>query len=324
MKVGEYYSVQLRSRKVLERMAPFQIMLCPNLSKFSLHTLLTSVVILLVYRKRIEDSDSEYINIDANIQKRFPTTIIIGAQKCGTTALLNFLSYHPSVACNTYKEAHYFDNYDNSRDYSYRSYLRYVPFSRPDQITIEKTPKYFRLQNIPLLMYNYQKFIQKRLKFILIVRNPIKRAISHVYHTERHKRIKVENLSAMLTEPANFFVKGSHYGQFLQNWMKVFNRNQFLIINGDSFGKENPVSVLRNVENFLEIPSYFKAENFFLNRMKGFYCYRYKYSCILSAAKGHKTFAQNLTPDAEKIIATSLKKDVQLFEKLSNQTFNWF
>jgi hypothetical protein len=38
-----------------------------------------------------------------------PDFVIIGAQKCGTTSLYNYLAEHPNVAPAFTKEAHFFD-----------------------------------------------------------------------------------------------------------------------------------------------------------------------------------------------------------------------
>jgi hypothetical protein len=54
-------------------------------------------------------SSSEVTN-----SKNLPQAIIIGVKKCGTRALLKFLSIHPSIAVSS-KEIHFFDSPDNFR-----------------------------------------------------------------------------------------------------------------------------------------------------------------------------------------------------------------
>ena len=49
-----------------------------------------------------------------------------------------------------------------------------MPKSFPDQLTIEKTPKYFIDQKVPRRL----KIMDPAMKLILIVRNPIDRVIS--------------------------------------------------------------------------------------------------------------------------------------------------
>jgi hypothetical protein len=45
-------------------------------------------------------------------KKSLPNALIIGAAKCGTTALIEFLSVHPQVAA-TQREIDYFSNFEN-------------------------------------------------------------------------------------------------------------------------------------------------------------------------------------------------------------------
>lgn len=51
--------------------------------------------------------------IDDSFQtKQLPQAIIIGVKKCGTRALLKFLSIHPSIAVSS-REVHFFDSPEN-------------------------------------------------------------------------------------------------------------------------------------------------------------------------------------------------------------------
>jgi hypothetical protein len=55
------------------------------------------------------------INLKLNtylIKKSLPNALIIGAAKCGTTALIEFLSVHPRVAVS-HREIDYFSNLEN-------------------------------------------------------------------------------------------------------------------------------------------------------------------------------------------------------------------
>ncbi|KAL4098491.1 hypothetical protein QTP88_023092 [Uroleucon formosanum] len=67
--------------------------------------------------------------------------IIIGVRKGGTRALLEMLFLHKSVQ-KANGEVHFFDrddNYERGLDW----YRRRMPYSFPNQITIEKSPSYF-------------------------------------------------------------------------------------------------------------------------------------------------------------------------------------
>lgn len=60
--------------------------------------------------------------------------------------------------------------YDQGLDW----YRHQMPYSLENQITVEKTPNYFVDWEVPERIYNFNSSI----KLILIVRNPIDRAVS--------------------------------------------------------------------------------------------------------------------------------------------------
>ncbi|CAL4126981.1 unnamed protein product, partial [Meganyctiphanes norvegica] len=75
------------------------------------------------------------------LKKRLPTVIIIGVAKCGTGALRDILSIHPNIVA-PYREINYFNN-NKHYEQGLKYYRNMMPRSYEDQITIEKTPKYF-------------------------------------------------------------------------------------------------------------------------------------------------------------------------------------
>ena len=74
-----------------------------------------------------------------SLQRRLPQCIIVGAMKCGTRALIDYLALHPGVVTTPW-EINYFDHYFDRGLEWYRSQF---PLSRHNQTTIEKTPGYF-------------------------------------------------------------------------------------------------------------------------------------------------------------------------------------
>ena len=75
----------------------------------------------------------------------------IGAQKCGTTSIYDYICQHPLVVKGIRRETHYFDwRYKNSleNDYNahYKQYMTYFEskllYKHPSLITGESTPSY--------------------------------------------------------------------------------------------------------------------------------------------------------------------------------------
>lgn len=115
--------------------------------------------------------------VERKCNKTYPDVIIAGVKKCGTTALRNFLKFHPQLA-SIQQETHFFDSkYHMGMEW----YLEQMPYTTPEQLTMVKTPKYFVH---PLSPSAIQKHLGGNTKFIFIVRDPVQRAISdfaHVY-----------------------------------------------------------------------------------------------------------------------------------------------
>ena len=113
--------------------------------------------------------------------------MIVGAQKCGTTALARFLSRHPEIGMADPKEAHLFDAPDYSGGWSPKEIdARYRPsFEHCPAATVrgEATPIYMLLPEVARELHRYNP----ELKLIVLLRDPVERAISH-YYMERGQR----------------------------------------------------------------------------------------------------------------------------------------
>lgn len=129
---------------------------------------------------------------------RLPHFIIAGAQKCGTTALFEFLSEHPEIQPSKGPETHFFDWYypgnedpdqwlqKNNFSASLRgsdlrcavkwNYAQHFDYSEDKKIFFEKTPSYLFLTKTPELIATTCPW---KPKIVIILRNPINRAFSH-------------------------------------------------------------------------------------------------------------------------------------------------
>ena len=186
----------------------------------SISVLLLLVFIVCTYflapylRNHWLDMPTSVSSDHSDFKKRLPTAIIIGVQKGGTRALISFLSHHPSIV-SPLSEIHYFSkeyNFD-SDDVTYRNYRKKMPRSIANQITMEKSPSYFDSKKTPRRMYNYQQHLGKKLKLLITFVHPVKRAVSHFFHSLRrdNKRhvMKTHNLTEALLMPLqqNHFLK---------------------------------------------------------------------------------------------------------------------
>ena len=114
--------------------------------------------------------------------------MIVGAQKCGTTALGQFLAEHPEIGMSSQKEVHLFDAPDyvagtGARDTDAR-YQRYFEHVSDVAIRGEATPIYMFLPDVAGELKRYNADI----KLIVLVRDPAERALSEYYMQKARAR----------------------------------------------------------------------------------------------------------------------------------------
>lgn len=126
-----------------------------------------------------------------------PTFVIAGAQKCGTSSLRATLRRHPQVFTARPKELHFFDrHFDRGLDW-YSD--QFTPLPRNLQFG-EATPAYLHDEAARRRMA--QSLPEAR--FVVILRDPVKRAYSHFWHAKRLGFEEAETTfeEALALEPA--------------------------------------------------------------------------------------------------------------------------
>jgi hypothetical protein len=173
-----------------------------------------------------------------------PDFVILGAQRSGTTSLANWLWQHPLVRRPQLSEVHYFDlHYDRSLWW----YRAQFPLWRPGGRTGETSP--YMLYH-PLAPKRAASDLPERTRFIVLLRDPVERAISHYWHC---RRMDIEPLSfadAIEAEPQrlaseaeaferdgsgfhhrhhSYVSKGEYAGQ-LRRWFDAVGRDRVLVL----------------------------------------------------------------------------------------------
>jgi len=188
--------------------------------------------------------------------------LVAGAQKAGTTALFDYLAELPELELPAVKEAHFFDD-EEKVDWSAPDYARYhALFGDPTRLWGEATPIYLYWPNALERIRAYNPAI----KLILLFRDPIERAWSHW---------KMEYARGKETEPFGWciregrarmadagpypgfhrvfsYVERGYYGRQLARVMRLFPRDQLLLIGSDDLRRE-PTATIRKVCEFLGI-----------------------------------------------------------------------
>lgn len=209
-----------------------------------------------------------------NLSERIepPHFMILGTQKGGTNSLYQYLCQHPQILPATQKEIHFFTLYYQKGIDWYRSQF---PSTADGNLLLtgEGTPYYLFHPCVPQRVYHHFP----NLKFIVLLRNPINRAISHYYWEVNLGYEMLSLKDALLQEPERLrgeteklladetyyshnhqhysYLSRGIYVEQLQNWMNVFPREQFLIVQSEDLASQSP-KTLNQVFEFLDLPPY--------------------------------------------------------------------
>ena len=211
----------------------------------------------------------------SNCTKTLPEVIIIGASKCGTTALSLFLSYHPNTSINlpTKPEVKFFNkNYNRGMDW----YLQELPCHTPATVVLEKSADYFYNAEVPERIWR----MNQETKIVLVVCEPVKRIISEYFFKidlGLLKNISIDHYLFVIKKGVRklntkwYPFRQSNYSFNFQRWQNVFPHKQIHVVSGDRL-KTEPWVEMSALEKFLGFGRFFQRKQFVVNKTKGFYC----------------------------------------------------
>lgn len=200
--------------------------------------------------------------------EKLPKFIIIGAQRCGTTSMYNYLIQHPKIIPAKRKEIHFFDNnFNNGLSWYYTQFD-----SKNESLTGEATPYYIYH---PHAIKRISKIFPE-IKIIVLLRSPVNRAYSHYHHecrlgveklsfddaiNDEKTRLKGEidlikndeNYYSFNHQHFSYLDRGFYYNQ-LKTCFKFFPKSQFKIIQSEKF-YEKTQTEMNDVFNFLGLES---------------------------------------------------------------------
>lgn len=192
--------------------------------------------------------------------------IIGGVQKCGTTALFEYLAQHPDFLAPSKKELHFFDNEEvdwSNPDYSvYHRFFHHVDDSK---FRFEATPIYIFWPQSLARIRSYRSDIRQ----IFIFRDPVERAWSHWcmeyargaetldFHTAiRAGRRRLEK--SLPNSPAwrTFsYLERGFYSSQVENVLSLFPKKNVLFLTSEQLRKR-PKHTLDCITAFLGVSEF--------------------------------------------------------------------
>ena len=198
-----------------------------------------------------------------------PDFLIIGATKCGTTSLYEYMCEHPQVLPAIWKEIEYFRFPERGVEW-YLSHFPRVPDGGTRYLSGEASTCYMSI-------FDAKTAVRAQFpntKLIALVRDPVGKAISHFHHDVKigceHRSYEqaltreldvLEGIKQPLHDSEYYwktergYVWLGMYVYFLENWLTAFPREQLLVIpSEDLYGK--PAETLTKVFQFLGLPDH--------------------------------------------------------------------
>lgn len=206
-----------------------------------------------------------------------PDTIILGAQKAGTTTLFTLLAHHPLVLTSCTKEVHFFDlQQDRGIDW----YRAHFPLMREAEELVSAGTRPAILEASPY--YLFHPAVPDRLarilpnaRLIVLLRDPVARAWSHYWHERtrgyewrspevafEREPLRLAGEEERLLADAGYrshahrhfsYLGRSCYADQLQRWLARFPREQILVIRSEDLFASPAATVARTLR-FLGLP----------------------------------------------------------------------
>ena len=222
------------------------------------------------------------------MDKIFPDFFIGGSQKCGTTSLALWLDQHPLLRCSDPKEPNFFSN--RAQAELMGDFSSYYAAPRGDgELLFEATTSYMTDK---VALENIRKELGSDIKFIFILKDPVKRAVSSYYHLLKHhaeKRDLEEVFANIPDDPAQIFdfesqeikkaldnktiditryrgkydnytwayryVSNGLFTQYIAQFVDVFGKDNVLCLNLSWFHSQPEVEFAK-VTKFLGVPAF--------------------------------------------------------------------
>jgi hypothetical protein len=203
-------------------------------------------------------------------ERKIPDFIIVGAPKCGTTALDNFLSQHPDIFM-TKKELHFFGSDLESRfhDLTLGNYLRYFESEKPYKLYGESSVWYLYTKNAAREIYEYNP----QAKIIIMLRDPMEmlpslhaqflyngdetvKSFSKALRKDIRRSEAGEKLTSVNYTNRPTFFDACRFYEPVKRFLNLFGGEQVLILLNEDL-QNNFSDTYVKVLNFLEVDTNF-------------------------------------------------------------------
>lgn len=195
----------------------------------------------------VERADRAELSVDRG--GTLPNLVVIGAAKCATTSLHQYLDAHRDISMSPVKELQFFQDPDHE---DWVGYYR-AQFDPTVRITGESSTMYSRHPAIPGVPERMAATIPDA-KLIYMVRDPVERAISSFVEERMHDNDyrPVEQAFANLDPEENPYVAASQYSRQLRLYLECFPASQITVVDIADLERD-PGGTLVRMHEFLGV-----------------------------------------------------------------------
>ena len=203
------------------------------------------------------------MTMSKNNNFKLPDFLVLGGMRCGSTTLYNALKHHPGLFLPEQKELHFFDDRNDELGNDIEVYKRVFSTATNDQLCAEVTPDYLScLQSFQGIKNTFHD-----LKCVVILREPIARAISHyrlsvaagfevlsiddAFQQEK-ERLKNRN---EIADIYHSYLERSQYLDGLQRYASVFGKRAIHVMFLEELNQD-PYQSLNKLCEFLGINTF--------------------------------------------------------------------
>jgi len=185
-----------------------------------------------------------------------PNTIVIGAQKCGTSTLHYYLGFHPEISASSPKELNFFieaTNWNRGVDW-YRSHFDAAKTAR-----LESSPNYTTWPHHEGIPERMARLVPDA-RLIFMVRDPVARIEAHWVHNYAKRRER-GTIVETITHPSTTYILRSRYFMQIEQFLKYFDRDQILVFQQSDL-RDRRAAQLREVFEFVGVDPDFQHKAF--------------------------------------------------------------
>ncbi len=199
---------------------------------------------------------------------KLPNTLIIGAQKGGSTWLYDILRNHPEVYLPEKVELLHFSKADCNSEIAKEKYsAHFESVQKQHKIIAEKTPSYlwtyaqdtedslFSPAHNKNLVDDVKSQLGGDINIILSLRHPVTRVISAFFHHAKRGRFP---LNSSFNDSEKFFgmLDIGFYARHLKEWLKRYPKEQILTLIMERDIISSPNTGCEKLSNFLNISDF--------------------------------------------------------------------